>query len=225
MTTYTQEALIGQPRTATIAERSLPWNAGSISNHDLIVSLVGEKAAAKLAARAEFGSLLAIANSTREDLADIVGKTAAGKLAAVNELARRVTREAMPEMPQVRSPADVANLVMLEMGQLEQEEFRVAILDTKNCVRHIHTVYVGNTNTVVLKIGEVFREAVRRRAVSIVVMHNHPSGDPTPSPEDVRVTEQLVEAGKLMDIDVLDHLVIGRNRYVSLKERGLGFRY
>ncbi|MCB0149480.1 MAG: hypothetical protein KDE01_17755, partial [Caldilineaceae bacterium] len=82
----------------------------------------------------------------------------------------------------------------------------------------------GNLNTAVVRVGEVFREAIRANCASIIVVHNHPSGDPTPSPEDVRVTEQLVEAGRLLDIEVLDHLVIGRNRYVSLKERGLGFR-
>ena len=126
------------------------------------------------------------------------------------------------ERPQVRSPADVANLLMLEMGLLEQEHLRAVLLDTKNVVLRVANVYAGNLNTAVVRVGEVFREAIRANCASIIVVHNHPSGDPTPSPEDVRVTEQLVEAGRLLDIDVLDHLVIGRNRYVSLKERGSG---
>jgi DNA repair protein RadC len=91
-------------------------------------------------------------------------------------------------------------------------------------VQRVVNVYAGNLNTAVVRVGEVFREAIRSNCASIIVVHNHPSGDPTPSPEDVRVTEQLVDAGRLLDIEVLDHLVIGRNRYVSLKERGLGFR-
>ena len=88
----------------------------------------------------------------------------------------------------------------------------------------IRNDFADSLNTAVVRIGEVFREAIRANCASIIVVHNHPSGDPTPSPEDVRVTEMLVEAGKLLDIAVLDHIVIGRNRYVSLKERGLGFK-
>jgi DNA repair protein RadC len=113
---------------------------------------------------------------------------------------------------------------MLEMGLLEQEHLRTVLLDTKNHVMRVANVYTGSLNTAVVRVGEVFREAIRANCASIIVVHNHPSGDPTPSPEDVQVTEMMVEAGKLLDIEVLDHLVIGRNRYVSLKERGLGFR-
>jgi len=85
------------------------------------------------------------------------------------------------------------------------------------------TVYIDSVNTSVIRVGELFREAIRVNCAAIIVAHNHPSGDPTPSPDDVRVTEQIVEAGKLLDIEVLDHLIIGRQHYVSLKERGLGF--
>jgi DNA repair protein RadC len=91
-------------------------------------------------------------------------------------------------------------------------------------VTRITNVYAGSLNAAVVRVGEVFREAVRANSASIIVVHNHPSGDPTPSPEDVHVTEMLVEAGRLLDIEVLDHLIIGRNRFVSLKERGLGFK-
>jgi DNA repair protein RadC len=97
-------------------------------------------------------------------------------------------------------------------------------LDTKNYIIRIVTVYKGNVNTAIVRVGELFRDAIRHNAASIIVVHNHPSGDPTPSPEDVRVTEMVVEAGKLNDIAVLDHLIFARNRYVSLKDRGLGFR-
>jgi len=123
----------------------------------------------------------------------------------------------------VKSPSDVANLLMLEMGFLEQEHLRVVLLDTKNHVLGMPTIYVGSLNTSVMRIGELFREAVRANSAALIVVHNHPSGDPTPSPEDVSITRQIVEAGKLLDVDVLDHLVIGQQRYVSLKERGLGF--
>jgi DNA repair protein RadC len=127
------------------------------------------------------------------------------------------------ERPQITSPADAANLLMLEMGHLEQEHLRLLLLDTKNRVLASPTIYKGNVNTSVIRVSELFREAIRHNSVALIIAHNHPSGDPTPSPEDVRVTRQIFEAGKLLDVEVLDHLIIGQGRYVSLKERGLGF--
>ncbi len=112
---------------------------------------------------------------------------------------------------------------MLEMGLLEQEVMRTVLLNTKNYVIGSPVIYQGSANTAVIRVGELFREAVKHNAVSLIVVHNHPSGDPTPSPEDVAVTREIVQAGKLLDIEVLDHLVIGHQRFVSLKERGLGF--
>ncbi len=107
---------------------------------------------------------------------------------------------------------------------LSKEECLVSLrLDSKNHVLRIHTVYVGSLNSAAVRVGKVFREAIRCNNAAIVVVHNHPSGDPIPSPEDVAVTWQIVEAGQLVDIDVLVHLVIGFQRWVSLKERGLGF--
>lgn len=175
---------------------------------------------------AQFGGLAGLAQASHDELCAVhgVGEAKATQIKAALELGRRLLATAPYERPQVRGPADVANLVMLEMGLLEQEHLRVVLLDTKNYVQRIVNVYAGSLNTAVVRIGEIFREAVRSNCAAIIVVHNHPSGDPTPSPEDVRVTEQLVEAGRLLDIEVLDHLVIGRNRYVSLKERGLGFR-
>jgi DNA repair protein RadC len=109
------------------------------------------------------------------------------------------------------------------MSLLEQEHMRVLLLDTKNRVVATKEVYVGSLNTSLIRVGELFKEAVRANNASLIVVHNHPSGDPTPSPEDVAVTKQIVEAGRLLDIEVLDHLIIGQGRFVSLKERGLGF--
>ena len=109
------------------------------------------------------------------------------------------------------------------MSLLEQEQLRVLMLDTKNRVIRTHTQYVGSLNANHMRVGELFREAIRANCAAIIVAHNHPSGDPTPSPEDVQVTREIVKAGETLDIDVLDHLIIGQQRYVSLKERGLGF--
>ena len=118
----------------------------------------------------------------------------------------------------------VSNLFLVEMAYLEQERLRVVLLNTKNHVVGTPEIYKGSVNQSQVRISELFRELIRQNCPAIILVHNHPSGDPTPSADDVRLTEQVVAAGKLLDIDVLDHLVIGRQRYVSLKERGLGFR-
>ncbi len=113
--------------------------------------------------------------------------------------------------------------MMLEMGQLQQEVMRTVLLNTKNRVIASPVIYQGSLNTAVVRVGELFRAAIKHNCLSLIVVHNHPSGDPTPSPEDVAVTREIVAAGKLLDIAVLDHLVIGHQCFVSLKERGLGF--
>src|SRR5437762_10475473 len=113
---------------------------------------------------------------------------------------------------------------MLEMAPLDQETLRVVLLNTKNEVIKFTDVYRGSVNSSLVRVAEVFKEAVRVNAAAIIIAHNHPSGDPTPSPEDIRVTEQIVSAGKLLEIEVLDHLVIGERDWVSLRAKRLGFR-
>ncbi len=121
-------------------------------------------------------------------------------------------------------PQDVAGMLMVEMGRLEQEELRVVVLNTKNHVLDVVTVYRGTINSSAVRVAEVFKAAIRRNAAAIILAHNHPSSDPSPSSEDVAVTREIVEAGKLLGIEVLDHLVIGGGgQWVSLRERGLGF--
>jgi DNA repair protein RadC len=124
---------------------------------------------------------------------------------------------------QIRSPSDVAGLLMVQMGHLDQEELRTVLLDTKNRVQDIVTIYRGSLNMSMVRAGEVYKAAVRRNSAAIIVAHNHPSGDPTPSPEDVLTTQQIIEAGNILDIECLDHLVICQSRWASLRERGLGF--
>jgi DNA repair protein RadC len=122
---------------------------------------------------------------------------------------------------QVKSPADIAPVLMLEMGHLTQEELRTVLLDSKNRVQTIHMVYRGSLNAAMIRVGEVFREAVKRNSSGLIVAHNHPSGDCTPSPADVQVTIEIVKASKLLDVPVLDHLVIGQSKWVSMRERRL----
>jgi DNA repair protein RadC len=147
----------------------------------------------------------------------------AANLKAALEIGRRLMVAGYEGRYQVKSPADVAQLFMAEMMGLDQEELWVAALDTKNRLLRVVKVYRGSVNTAMIRVGEVYKEALRLNATSIVVAHNHPSNDPTPSPEDILVTRQIVEAGKLLDCECLDHLVVSCNRYVSLRERGFGF--
>jgi DNA repair protein RadC len=173
----------------------------------------------------EHGGLLGLARVPFNELTRTkgIGQTKALELQAVFELGHRISRESLGERKTIKSPSDAA-LLLAEMGLLEQEEMRTVLLDTKNHVLATPTVYSGSLHTTVIRVGELFREAVRQNCAAIIVVHNHPSGDPSPSPEDIAVTRELVQAGKLLDIDVLDHLVIGAGaKFVSLKERGLGF--
>ncbi len=152
-----------------------------------------------------------------------IGPAKAAQIKAAIELGRRLTLESPEERPTINSPADAAALVQYEMAALEQEHLRVMLLDIRNRVLDIVDVYRGSLNSSQVRVGEVFRAAVRRNAGAVIVVHNHPSGDPTPSPDDIAITRAIVEAGRLLDIEVLDHLVIGRGKWVSLKEKKLGF--
>ncbi len=212
-------------------ERLEHYGAAALSSAELlaIILRVGAKDenVIRLAQRllTTFDGLVGLAQAPFSDLVATrgLGQAKATQLKAAFELGRRLLVAAPHERPTVKSPADAANLLMLEMGTLEQEHLRAVILNTRNQVLKVHSVYVGSLNTAVVRVGELFREAIRLNAAALIIAHNHPSGDPTPSTEDVYVTRQIVEAGKLLSIDVLDHLVIGQARWVSLKERGLGF--
>jgi len=152
-----------------------------------------------------------------------IGEAKAAQLKAAIELGRRLALEAPEERASINSPADAAALVAYEMSALEQEHLRVILLDTRNHVLETVEIYKGSVNSSQVHVGELFKPAIRQNASAIIVVHNHPSGDPTPSPDDVAVTRAIIQAGKLLDIEVLDHMVIGQGRWVSLKERGLGF--
>ncbi len=212
-------------------ERLRHSGAPALNNSELLAIVlrtgVGGESVVDLARRllVSYGGLggLARASFAQLEAEHGLGVAKTAQLQAAFELGRRLLVSSPEERPQITSPADAVNLLMPEMGLLEQETLRTLLLDTKHHVLASPTVYVGSVNTSVIRIAELFREAVRLNCVAIIVAHNHPSGDPTPSPDDVRVTEQMVKAGELLDIEVLDHLIIGQQRYVSLKERGLGF--
>jgi len=173
----------------------------------------------------EYGGFIGL---QRRDFAEFLamgglGPAKAATLKAALEIGRRVAKLPIEERPSIASPEDVVNLIGYEMAALEQEQLRVVLLDTRNRILRAPMVYQGSVNEASVRIGELFREAVRANAVSMILVHNHPSGDPTPSSADVSLTAEVVAAGKLLDIAVIDHLVIGQGRHVSLKRLGLGF--
>lgn len=173
-----------------------------------------------------FGSLRAMAAATPDELAAVkgVGPQTAVRVRAALELGVRLAVETPEERPAIHSPADAAALVLPEMSTLEQEHLRVILLDTRNRVLDIVGIYRGSLNSAQIRVCEIFRPAIRRNAAALIIVHNHPSNDPSPSPDDVAVTRAIVQAGKLLDIQALDHLIVAAGgRFVSLKERGLGF--
>jgi DNA repair protein RadC len=212
-------------------ERLIHVGAQALSTTELLaITLrtgVGGENVVRLAERllSSFGNLPGLARASLAELMNVkgIGPVKAVEIKAALEIGRRLLAAAPEERPSVTSPADAANLLMSEMMFLEQENLRLILLDTRNKVLKTPTIYVGSLNTSVIRVGELFRAAIRENAAALIVSHNHPSGDPAPSPEDVNVTRQIVKAGKLLDMDVLDHIIIGHQRFVSLRERGLGF--
>ncbi len=208
----------------TPTQRISAVGASAVSTLELLGAILGNADTA-LALLTSFPALHDLARAHVQELEQVrgVGKSGATRIKAALELGRRLLNENPDERFQIRSPADAATLLMPEMSLLEQEHLKVMLLDTRNRVLTVVTVYIGSLNTSMIRVGELFREAIRLNAASIIVAHNHPSGDPSPSPEDVSVTRNIIAAGKMLDCEVLDHIVIGQQRFVSLKERGLAF--
>ena len=195
---------------------AIVWGTGS-----------GGRSAVDLAEEAlvRHAGVAALARVSDTELAAIpgIGTAKAARLAAAFELGRRSVADWPTAGWTIRSPRDVAERLMFDMGRLEREELRVLSLNAKNVVRRVTTVYVGNVSASLVRVGELFRDAVRLDASGVVLVHNHPSGDPTPSPDDLHLTAEAIAAGRLLDVDVLDHVVIGHDAWVSLRDRGVTF--
>lgn len=171
----------------------------------------------------EFGGLRGIANATVQELSRVkgIGQVKAVEILAAAELGRRLNALTEDNRPTIHSPQDVANLLMAELRDAKKEHLKSLLLDTKNRVLKIVTVSIGTLDSSLVHPREVFKDAIAASAAALIVAHNHPSGDPSPSAEDRRVTERLAEAGQIIGIELLDHIIIGDNRWVSLKERGV----
>jgi DNA repair protein RadC len=220
------------PRYERPRERLREYGPRNLNNSELIAILLrtgmqGENVLA-LASRilSQFNGLAGLGKAGFLELCSQRGlsEAKACQLLAALELGKRLVSLAPEERMPLNSPQDVANLVSAEMSSLDQEHLRVLLLNTRHELLAIREIYSGNVSSAVVRVAEVFRPAIRDNAPFIIVVHNHPSGDPTPSEDDVRVTRDLVEAGKLLGVEVLDHVVIGAgNRFVSLNQKGLGF--
>lgn len=199
-----------------------------LSNADLLAAILTNEPAANIRALAdnllrELGGIGGLVHANAEDLRLCgLGSAQVAQLLAVLELSKRLAAPAPSERAQIHHSADAARLV-LDMGRLPQEHIRVILLDSGKRVIDILTLYIGTVNTAVLRAAEIYREAITRNAPAIILAHNHPSGDPTPSPEDIRLTRTLAEAGHLLDIQLVDHLIIGGAEWRSLKDMRLGF--
>ncbi|MGG3450858.1 RadC family protein [Domibacillus aminovorans] len=209
-------------------ERMIANGPQSLSTHELLAILLRtgtkEESVLQLSNRIlnEFEGLRLLKDASLEEITSIhgIGSAKAIQLMAAVEIGRRIGRLKYEDRFMIRSPEDAANYMMEEMRFLSQEHFVCLYLNTKNQVMHKQTLFIGSLNASIVHPREVFKEAFRRSAASIVCLHNHPSGDPAPSREDIDVTKRLVECGKILGIDVLDHLIIGEKKYVSLKEKG-----
>ncbi len=195
---------------------ALVWSSGTRGRS--AVDLAGD-------AIARHEGLTGLARATELELQAIsgIGDAKAAQLVAAFELGRRLLADWPVARATIRSPRDLADRLILQMGRLEREELRVVLLDTKNHVLRVATVYQGNVSSSLVRVGELYRDAVRLNAAGVILVHNHPSGDPTPSPDDLHLTAAALAAGRLLDIQLLDHLVIGHDAFVSLRDRGVAF--
>ncbi|HET6871358.1 MAG TPA: DNA repair protein RadC [Sporolactobacillaceae bacterium] len=210
-------------------ERLVKYGAHVCSNQELLAIILRtgskEESVIQLAERllTTMNGISNLREATVEELVKIkgIGPTKAIQLLATIELGKRLLNERRHEKQAIRSPKDGADYVMEDLRHLSQEHFVALYLNTKNQVIHQQTVFIGSLNASIVHPREVFKEALKRSAASLVCFHNHPSGDPTPSREDIEVTKRLVDCGIMLGIEVLDHIIIGDKKYVSLKEKGL----
>ncbi len=220
------------PQSERPRERLCHYGAGSLSNSELVAilfrtGLKGENVLS-LATRVltKAGGLSGLARQSFDELCSHKGvsEAKACQLLAALELGKRVSSLAPEGRAVIRNSRDIAHLLEAEMSVLSRESFRVVLLNTRNEVMGIEDLYTGSVNSAVVRPAEVFAGAVRKMCMAIAVVHNHPSGNPAPSQEDIELTRKLEEAGAALDIQLVDHVIIGQGRWTSLRDTGLGFK-
>ncbi len=232
MTKRSYHTLIKEmPESDRPRERLEFHGPGVLSNAELLAIVLRtgtrQENAVSLAQRliSTFDKLEGVARATHKELCQVpgIGPAKAAQVQAALELGKRVAVAGAEDRVQITCPADAARIFESRFHGLAHEELHVLLLDTRNHVQRVVTVYVGNVNTALIRVSEVFRRAIRDNAPALILAHNHPTGDTSPSADDIQVTQEIVKAGQLLDIQVLDHLIIGKNTFLSMKERRLGF--
>jgi DNA repair protein RadC len=212
-------------------ERLAVHGPAALSASELIAVLwgVGGPAGSSIAlADHVLGDHGSLGELSRADLLELrrvpgIGAARAAQLLAAFEIGRRAMSGGGANRWTIRAPRDVADRLLSEMGRLEREELRVLLLNSKNVVLRQVTVYQGNVSAALVRVAELFRDAVRIHAAGVIVVHNHPSGDAEPSPDDLHLTAEAIAAGRLLDIAVLDHVILAADSYISLRDRGVSF--
>jgi len=218
------------PASARPRERLQQHGAEHLSDIELLAVIMGRGVKGEpiltIAERLlkEFGNLLAIANASVEELSKIkgIGLAKATQIKAALELGRRADDpKTIKERPVIKTPADVERLLRTKLKDKKKEYFTLIMLDSRNHLIRDADISIGSLNASIVHPREVFKEAISASAAAVIFAHNHPSGDPTPSDDDIKLTRRLMEAGRIVDIDVLDHIIIGDNKCLSLKESKL----
>lgn len=217
------------PESERPREKLLMYGAEVLSNAELLAIILRTGSSTEnilnLSSRIlkETGGLNGVLSCSAEELLDLrgIGEAKASQLLALGELLKRFKSFQSGEQFKITQPKDAAEYVMNDMRYLKQEHLKVILLNTKNMVTSVKDVSIGSLNSSIVHPREVFREAIRKSSASIIICHNHPSGDPAPSSEDILLTNRIKECGKLIGIELLDHIIIGDGCYVSLKEKGI----
>ena len=219
------------PQEERPREKMLIKGAQALSNGELLAILLRTgtqhdsalRVAERLLKKYEQLGVAALASLVPQELVKVkgIGPVKAVTIVAAIELGKRLNSLATADKPVIRAPGDVANLLMARLRYEPREHFIIILLSTKNHVLATPTISIGSLNASIVHPRELFREAINHSAAAVILVHNHPSGDPTPSAEDTLLTRKLVDAGKILEIHILDHIIIGDNKYVSLKEKGI----
>lgn len=211
-------------------EKLYKYGSKALSNTELLAIIIRtgnrENTAIELSQKLLAGKKEGISFLTDTSLQEImkvkgIGECKAAQVLAAVELGKRVMLSTHKDKTKITSPTDIVDLLMLDMTHLKKEHFKIVMLDTKNQVIGIEDISVGSLNSSIVHPREVFKEAIAKSSASIILVHNHPSGDPTPSKEDIAITRRLIEGGDILGVKVLDHIIIGNNKYISLKEKDI----
>lgn len=230
VSTYKKYTIKEMPISERPQEKLMTLGTASLSNAELMAVIIrtgqGNETAIELSRRLlnkDKRGIGYLADASVKDLTEIrgIGDCKASQILAALELGKRLRRMGVFDKVRVTSPEVVANLVMEEMKFLQKEHFNIVILDTKNQIISIENISIGTLNASIVHPRDVYKAAIQKNGNAIILVHNHPSGDVTPSNEDINITKRLVEAGNLMGIKVLDHLIIGYETYLSMKEKNL----